>query len=382
MSVDEPACDAESGLLAQARLLPQLIEAGIWPLEARVRRLIDTPTIYGIRQIVLVGSGDSHCAALAAAPAFRAWTGIAVHPMSTMDASRYLDMGRSDHAAGTLAVLISVSGAGARIVEASRRLAAIGATITAVTAAPSSALAAGAHYVLETPAAPSGAAPGSGSYIASLLALMLLAIRLGEVRQRHTMDEAGAYRLELARLAATLAASLPASRMPCAAFVEDAAPHHAVDCLGSGPAFGSAAYLAAKLVEAAGLHVMAQDTEEFCHLNFFNARPAETPTILFSSRSSASASRGDEVAGILRTLGRPTLLITDDPDAPAGALILPAVPELLLPLLHAVPAALLAAQWGDQLGAVPFRGHSGRWGAALDAGAVRRSAIVMKGDAA
>jgi glucosamine--fructose-6-phosphate aminotransferase (isomerizing) len=369
-------------VLHHASGLPDMIRAETMRLEARLRRCIATPDIYRLRQIILTGSGDSLIAGQSVATSLRAWTGLAVQSMPAMEAARYLDTPpvHAD-ARGILAVCISNSGEGARVIEAARRLRAIGALTLAVTASASSRLAQSAELVIDIalPQTPHGA--NARGHAAALIALWLLGLRIAEVRMRMTMGEADARRALIARQADPVERSLTA----CAAIAAQAADRWSVHCradmLGSGPCLGSAHFAAAKLVEATGIHASPQDIEEFHHLNYFVDRPGETPAVVFTAAAAAAASRAAELAGTLHDLGRPTLLISDEA---AGAsrphperlhVQLPTTEEFLLPLLHIAPALMLAGAWAEKAGCTPFRGHAGPWQGAQRASLVRDSAI-------
>jgi glucosamine--fructose-6-phosphate aminotransferase (isomerizing) len=143
------------------------------------------------------------------------------------------------------------------------------------------------------------------------------------------------------------------------------------------------AELLPRLVEAieprarGGIHAVAEDIEEFFHLNYFVADPTAVPTLVFAGARSAGSSRARELCKTLQDLGRPFLLLTDDATfgLPEHSLVLPVVPEWLSPLLAVIPATLLAALWADRSGADYFRGHSGRWRASQSGALVRGSAI-------
>ncbi len=51
--------------------------------------------------------------------------------------------------------------------------------------------------------------------------------------------------------------------------------------------------------------------------------------------------------------------------------------EWFTPLVQAVPAALLAAAWAEAIGAIHYRGHTGRWGRSQGANLVRNSALEV-----
>ncbi len=379
---DTIVTQALNDFLIQIRSLGTLVRDEVPRIEPRSRSVLATPEIYGLRQIVLAGSGDSYIAAACAAPAWRAWTGLPVQAMVSMEASRYLDLGqapRSARARGLLVVSVSSSGEGARLVEATHRLRALGAITVATTANAGSRLGLSAEKVLDIAIPPSTPAPGVRSYAASLLGLYLLGIRLGEVLMRYTMDEANRLRGQLGELADPLSRAALESEQPVQVHLERWGSFDTADVLGSGPALGSAAFAAAKLVEAAGVHASAQDAEEFHHLNYFVDRPQAVPAVLFASARAAGATRSRELVATLQELGRPHLVVSDDARfAPAAQqLVLPQVHEFFAPLLHAVPAALLAAYAAARRDAVHYRGHRGPWRGAQGAGLVRNSVIEL-----
>jgi len=366
--------------LTQIRSLGTLVREEVPRFEPRSRRALTTPEIHGLRQIVITGSGDSYIAAACAAPAWRAWTGLPVQAMVSMEASRYLDLGRpprSARARGLLVVAVSSSGEGARLVEAVQRVRRLDAITLALTADGGSRLGQAADKIFDIALPPSAPAPGVRSYAASLLGLYLLGIRIGEVLMGHTMDEANRLRAALAALAGPLSRLSQDSEAAIEGHVGRWGTFAAADVLGSGPAWGSAAFAAAKLVEAAGVHASPQDAEEFHHLNYFVDAPRTVPAIVFANAGAASAGRTRELVATLGQLGRPHLVVGDDPSFAAGdaLLPLPAVHEFFAPLLHAVPASLLAAYAAEARAAVHYRGHSGPWRGAQGAGLVRNSAI-------
>ena len=368
--------------LTQIDSLPELVKTEARQIDDRMRLLIKTPEIYGIRQVILLGSGDSYFAAQAVAPAIRAWTGLPVSAMLAMEAARYVDAGVPPLVGrnrGLLVVAISSSGEAARVVEATQRLRKLGALTLAVTANAESRLGLSAERVLGIAIPSSTNAPGTRSYIASMLAGYSIGLRLAEVLMTMTMDEANALRAEIGGLGDRLGEASRISAEPILKLSETWQHFRTADVLGSGPALASAGYGAAKLVEAAGIHATAQDAEEFHHLNYFVAAPDQTPVVAFAATNARAASRTLELVGTLEGLGRPSLIVTDTADLPPyGTQIqLPQVREWFTPLIHAVPAAHLAAAWADKLGIPHYRGHTGRWHQAQGAGLVRNSALEV-----
>jgi len=368
--------------VTQIRSLPELLKTEARRIDERMRLLLRTPEIYGLRQIILLGSGDSYFAAQAVAPAIRAWTGLPVSAMLAMEASRYMDAGvppLSGRNRGLLVVSISSSGEAGRVVEATRRLRKLGALTLAVTARPESRVGQSAERVLDIAIPDSTPAPGVRSYVAALLAGYSIGLRLAEVLMTMTMDEANALRAEIASLDAKLATADEASVGPAAAAATAWQSYRAADVLGSGPGLASAGFAAAKLVEATGVHAMPQDAEEFHHLNYFVAAPQQTPVLAFAPRQARADGRTRELIATLDGLGRPALVITDAGDLPNYEMqvILPAVREWFVPLMQAVPAAHLAAAWAERLGSPHYRGHTGPWRHAQGASLVRNSALEI-----
>jgi len=364
----------------QTRSLGELVKTESDAIAARARLLLRMEDVYAVRQIILTGSGDSYFAALAAAPALRAWTGLPVNAMLSMEASRYVDNGRpprSGRNRGMLVIAISSSGEVARLIEAVQRLRRFGALTVAITGDNDSRLGQSAESVLNIAIPSAGSGPGGRSYVASLLGVLHLGVRIAEMLMCMTMEQAEQLRRDLTLLNEPLTRMAAQCAEPVAEFVRSWDSVFAVDCIGSGPALASAHYAAAKLVEAAGLHAAAQDAEEFHHLNYFVDDPQRVPVILFAPSQALSRTRTRELAGILTPLGRPYLVITDAADfAPAGhSLVLPEVDEFFAPLLHAVPATLLAAHAALRRGSVHFRGLTGPWRGAQNAELVRGSTI-------
>ena len=119
------------------------------------------------------------------------------------------------------------------------------------------------------------------------------------------MDEALALRQELEASASAVEQIIAQFDTALGKLAKDWAGLDNFEFLGSGPGKGSAAYGAAKLLEAAGSHALYQDVEEWAHLQFFVARAQQTGTVLIAPADSYALSRAVEIAGFLETLQRP-----------------------------------------------------------------------------
>lgn len=366
--------------IRQVTSLPNMIATCVNSLEPVTRKILSTPEIFGVRQVILTGSGDSYFAGAATVSAFRGLTGLPVQVMPSMEASRYASgLAKDANARGTLIVPVSYSGEAARLVEAAHRWRDRGALTLAVTGTLSGRLAKAVERVVDTRVEEVAPAPGTRTYVAALIALNLLAIRLAEVLMRISMNEANEMRRELGVAGEELCDLQARLSPPIRAFAEQSRGWQTFDVLGSGPSLGAAGYGAAKLVEAAGVHATAQDSEEFFHLNFFVDHPNTTPTVLYAPAEGAAASRSRELIGALEQLGRPSLVLTDQVGFAGGCteVLLPRVREWFVPIVQTVPAALLAAYAADFRGGPHYRGHEGPWIGARGAGLVRNSRVDL-----
>jgi len=360
-------------LLRSARELPQGLSALLPQIAAEAARVLAEVRLDGIRQVVITGSGDSYIAALGATAAWRAGSALPVATVPAMDAARYFLSQATWH--HTLLICASHSGEAARVIEAAQRGRAGGARTLALTAHPGSRLGSACAHVLRLSARDSTSAPGTLSYCASLVALYCLILeQAGSAGWSQPITD---LRGALAEMPALMASALTASERVAVAWAEAWHSFRCVDVLGSGPGMGAAAFTAGKLVEAVGLYAGAQDLEEFFHLNYFVADPASVGTVVYAPARAASASRITELARALLELGRPVLWISDVPPEHESwyTITLPQVPELLLPLLATMPAAILAAALGARLGADSYRGQRGPWGSSRNAALVRGSSI-------
>lgn len=377
-SKNEGAASPASAMRRQVYSLPQLIRDEIWEIEARTRKAISTPALFSLRSLVITGSGDSFMAAQAAAPAFVEFAGIIPHVQTSLQAARYTAPALGPQPPNTPLVLaVSNSGEAARLVEAVLAFNRQGALTVALTANPQSRLGQAARICIPLRLPPFDAAPGVRSYVVSLLALQMMAIRFAEVRGRMTMDTAMALRNELAGSADAIEGTLAEADAGCRALAERWRDLPAFELLSGGPNLGTAAYGAAKILEAAGRHAAAVDTEEWNHLNYFVGRPEETATLLFSGATFGAQPRAREVGGYLPTLGRPWASLGDEPLPGASAHLTVHCPlrESLSPVVYTAPVALLAAYLNEITGEAYGRGSTGRWSDSHEGAAVRHSAI-------
>lgn len=379
---------SENSMIAQAQSLPEMIRSEFEALDGRVRQLMNHEEWLSVKRVVITGCGDSHMAGIAAELAFEQIAGIPTEPMRAMK-GRYVAPYKQSHFPRNPLVLgISVSGTVSRTREAVGLFRRQGAPTVALTGNPESPLAQAADKVLDCSLPDFPFAPGVRSYRMSLLALYLLAIRLGEVQDRYSQREANALRQELRDTADALEATLEAVNGKARALAEAIAEEKSFVFVGDGPNFATALFGAAKVIEAAGRHAMGQETEEWAHLQYFTNVETTTPTFLISP-GYRGHHRAAELLEPLRRIGRTIVAVTPQDDqvvAPESdwhlavhgsglkAVRGTAVREAFTPMVYPLATELFAAHLSEVVGEPFFRSDS----AAYDPGNDIRDTLIVE----
>jgi glucosamine--fructose-6-phosphate aminotransferase (isomerizing) len=361
--------DFMNPMLAQVFSIPGLIRDIFQPFDASVRTALDHRLCLSVKRLYITGCGDSHHAAVAARMAFEFLAGVPTEALTALQFARYTAPFLPQTEPGTnVAMAISVSGEVARTIEALQQARLYGATTVALTSTPGSRLFQAGDIVINSqtpnfPDPPQVHVPGVRSYTANLFALLLAAIRIGEVRRHTSSPQASAYRQEILDMAGLIQETIEACVTPARALAEKWADLKEFVYVGSGPNYASALFSAAKILEASGAEAMAQDTEEWAHLQYF-ARKTQTPTFLISC-GGRDNSRLAEVAEAARTIARPFAVIA--PPSQTALLekaeqILPLpgkMAEMFSPLVACIPGEMFAAYLAEVVGEPYFRAFGG-----------------------
>jgi glucosamine--fructose-6-phosphate aminotransferase (isomerizing) len=358
----------------EARALPNLIRAAAEPFdwgEHGVRRALTPLEILSANRVLLVGNGDSYHAALACQRAVNEFARVPCQAFTSLAFAAYAaDVLPVPFPNDPLVVGVSVSGRSSRTVEAVERAAAAGANTLAMTGTPDSPITQSARRRLYLQIPPGAPAPGIRSYTATVMGLLLLAIRLGEIRNRYHQEAANALRGELARLADVIAGALDAADAPARAAVDLCAASPMLMCIGSGPSYGTALFTAAKFVEGAGLFAVGQDIEEWLHVERF-ARPNDMPLWLVAPPG-ASYARAAHLAATARAIGHRLIAVVQDDDmeiARHADVVFPipgTMREAFSPLVYHVAAHFFAAHLAEALGRKPFQSDNAAYWSAPD----------------
>ncbi|MGW4410479.1 SIS domain-containing protein [Nonomuraea sp. NPDC004702] len=313
-----------------------------------------------VSHVYLTGNGDSYHAALATQMAFQTRADVRCQPLSPLTLLEYETPWDQASAPleGTAVVGVSASGGNESVVEALERAGRHGARTLAITSTADSPLAQVAEHALVTPLTGLRPCPGIRTYQASLLALLSIAIELGDLW--HPRPSSGR-RGDLMAAAEAIQATVAAARHRCEDLAARVADAPVMMMLGTGPAYGSARFAAAKIVESAGRYAAGQKLEEWAHVERL-AHPSDMPTIVI-----AVPGRGHDqavaVAAKAQNLGRLVVAVANDDDRDMAAhadVVLPLqglVPEEFSALVSHVFAGELSYEITRLLGLRPFSTH-------------------------
>lgn len=355
--------------LTHADLLDEVIDE----LALQIEGLRQCPWVTSIQRIYLVGCGDSYFAAMAARMMFERHIGVHTEPVESLEFSRYLVDFMPDE---SLVVAISNGGAVSRTIEAARLARVKGAVTIALTGDPESPLARASDHVLVQKAAKHLAAaedaaglptglpygvglPGLGNFAASSAALALFA--LGLARTRGRIDEpshAGGI-----RAVRDLAGSIRATAQQNVERVQNLADRYrdtdTFFVVGGGPSYAAALFIAAKIIEQPHLNGVAQELEEWAHLQFFLSRPGKTVVIIVAPPGRSHDRALEQMRGA-RDVGADLVVLCAENDGTAielGSIYLPVTAgplEELTPVPYVVPGMMLATALHARFGRPPF----------------------------
>lgn len=332
------------------------------------------PRLAAARRIVFTASGDSLFAATATLPAFRRWTGVPAQVLTSIEFARYETplLGPGDIAVG-----VSNSGNSSRTRETMVLARARGTPTIGVTGSREGPLASLVDLVIHRPVGrPERVAPerrrlllNLAEYLASLYTLYALGLELGEARGTLPRREAEAWRDRIRAGMLAVPAAARSIEPTVANLAHILAGLDTIWCLGSGPGRGTADYAAAKFHEQYPLNGVAQDLEEWAHLQYFLTLSwRERSVVLVHAPVGNALDRAEEIVeGIAGAGGRAVVITTPGHGQFSKALaridVPPPIDELLTPILFHLPAQLLVLHLAESAGIreLPLRRQDDYW---------------------
>lgn len=294
-------------------------------------------------KVYLTGCGDSWYCGMATRYAFEAWAKIPTEAPQALDFSRYL----VDYAPkGSMVVAISNSGRVSRTIESVVQAKKRGLVTVAGTSNLKDGLSAEADYVIDLAYSERRFAPGTSSYMASMMVEYCLALYLAEVNGTMTSAEINAKLEEIASLADYMDETIKANEPIMEKLGEQASMDGQVVFIGGGPNYGTAFFSMAKIIEATRTHAVGQQLEEWAHEQFFTTSEKTTTFVLTPPGNGVDRAREQMYA--IKAMGSKCVVVCDPDDkvsAAEGDVVAPVFgkfDELLSPILYCVPAELYA----------------------------------------
>jgi glucosamine--fructose-6-phosphate aminotransferase (isomerizing) len=298
----------------------------------------------GVRQVYLVGAGDSLAVMDAARVALVRMLGVPCTPVQSLELAYY---GAQLLGPDVAVVALSSSGETTRTVEALLVAQHAGARTVALTNTAGATLEQEATTTLQVQATRVGWPTQSST--AALALLLRLAVDAGLDRQVPGADLLGA---ELRTLPGLMRETLAALDEPVARIAEREVGASMVLFSGGGPSGAAAVVGAAKVKECTPVHALAIQVEEYHH---YNSQKAGEPLMLLAPTGPTVPRAVDTGTDAHRWGGQLYVATTEGERAFDGLadelLVLPRVDEALSPLLTFLPAQLL----GYHLGLAGFR---------------------------
>jgi len=262
---------------------------------------------------------------------------------------RYRDPIAGPH---TLGLLITQSGETADTLAAQREMKALGSKTVAICNVVGAMVAREAHGAIYTHAGPEIGVASTKAFTSQLVALFLLAMKLGQLRGH--LDKAQSVKLieELSRLPVKIEEALRGCSSQCEALAKEFSTAHDFLYLGRGIHFPIALEGALKLKEISYIHAEGYPAGEMKHGP--NALIDETlPVVVLATRDDADPASKLRYEKTLSNIQEVTarsgrvIAVATEGDNTIGDLVehvipIPAAPELLSPLIEIVPLQLLA----------------------------------------
>ena len=358
-----------NSMVNQIFSLPELIKESLPEFDKRVKTVLGTDLCGRKRHIFIVGCGDSHHAALNTEMAFESLSGLQVEPLTAMQFARFgVGYIPRDDLDKTMCIGVSASGEVARTIEAIQLANKAGIDTVAITANTNSQLASISDRTLVSavspfPDPPDIHTPGIRSFTASQLMLFLMAIHFGQMNSALDVEKALKLKAEIEDIALACQKTIELCEGISYSLAQNM--HGADDFVfvGCGPNYGTALFLAAKIIESCGDPALGQDTEEWAHLQYF-VEKANTPTFIIST-GGRDLSRSSEIAIAAKTIGHRVISISPHSSETLNQTAYARLPyadrirECFSPMVSVIPGELFAAYRAEIIGAKYFRDFGG-----------------------
>ncbi|MGI5888579.1 MAG: SIS domain-containing protein [Oscillospiraceae bacterium] len=307
--------DYENNLLLQSRRAQEVLLPVYDKLDyAALTEALPEKELFDAQKIIMTGAGDSYCAGVACAPVFETLCHMEVRAMRAIEVSRLVNSKEFGFSPNTpLVIGVSVSGAVSRVREAMERASFHGANTIAVTGNPDSPVGKAARHRLLVQIPDIGIAywPGSINYSVSMLALMKLAIRMGRAKNTISQNEAADMDKELADYIKRFQEYLPTIEEKAFNMALKFKDMRCLDFIGDYGDYATAFFGSAKVLEAYGGYTTYDDSEDWCHINYFLRDPETIGRVVIANPETPSFNRILETMNAIKQLESPTMVVSN-----------------------------------------------------------------------
>jgi glucosamine--fructose-6-phosphate aminotransferase (isomerizing) len=297
----------------------------------------------GPSKIYLIGCGDSWYCGMATRLAFEDWSGIPTEALQSLEFSRYyVNYAPKD----SMVITISNSGRVSRTIEAVKKARARGLVTVAGTSNLKDGISQVADHTIDLAYSERRFAPGTSSYMASMVVQYCLAVYLAELNGCLNSDQVKEKLAEISAVADSMQQTIDTAMPVLERLASTAELNDQVVFIGGGPNYGTAFFSMAKMIEATRTSAVGQELEEWAHEQYFTTNNRTITFVL--APSGASVDRAREQMYAIREMGSTCVAVCHPDDKETQALADIIVPifgndhEVLSPLSYCIPGELYA----------------------------------------
>jgi len=294
-------------------------------------------------KVYLTGCGDSWYCGIATRFAFEEWAQIPTEAVQAMDFSRYLVKTAPKN---SLLVAVSNSGRLARTIESVIQARKAGIKTIGATSNMEGGLSQEAEHVIDLMYSERRFAPGTSSYMASMMVEYCLAIYLAEVKGVFSQTQVEEKLAQISALSDPMEKTIDANLHVMEELVKESDIKNQSIFIGAGPNYGTAFFSMAKVIEATRTPAVAQQLEEWAHIQYFFTS-SNTLTFVIAPPGK-SVDRAREQMYAIQAMGSKCIAICHPDDeatkteADIVAPVFGDIDEVLSPILYCVPAEIFA----------------------------------------
>lgn len=319
--------------------------------EEKIQAAIPAKKLRKIKRVIVTGNGDSYAAALATREFnSRMFRNLDYHALRCIDVSRHYVF-PTERPEETLVMVISISGGGSRVTEAMKRAARKGCTTLAITGHPESRMAREAQHILQVEIEKSPVFSPAGqtkTYFTAVVTTILLGLYAGKLFGAIGEEEAAAQKKEIQAYVDAVCTPevLTAADEQMYTLADSWKDYLGYDFVGGGTDFATAYFGTAKFFELCGSLNCLNDSEDWCHIDYFQTNRDRIGTAAVATQNCASFSRTVETVGSMQKSGRNVLVVSDaDKSAFISGVTVCTLPaashDHLSPLMNFIPLFML-----------------------------------------